>query len=54
MAVSGTEEADMELPAEVEVEMEGLQGKSMTKMKYKNIRINEKPDFEWIKPAGRK
>jgi len=33
----------------VEVEMEGLKGKSKTKMTYKNMRINEDVNFEWMK-----
>ena len=46
--------AETELPQEVEVEMEGPQGKSKSIMKYKNLKINEETDFEWIKPAGGK
>ena len=40
-----------EMPQEAEIEMEGLEGKSRTKITYKNIRVNGAPDFEWIKPG---
>lgn len=53
-AASEASERVTELPEEAEVEMEGLEGKSRTKIMYKNTRVNEKPDFEWIKPQGMK
>lgn len=43
----------IQIPTEVETEMEGINGKSKIKTRMKNVKVNEDVKFEWIK-VGKK